>query len=66
MIVTMHKKLREMQCHIISTANQLQNLLDSNTELTVSIVQTKRASQWRIKGVADWATARGPQHLRVP
>jgi len=22
--------------------------------------------QWRIKGGADWATARGPQHLRGP
>jgi len=23
-------------------------------------------AQWRIKGVADWATARGPQHLGGP
>jgi len=24
------------------------------------------AGQWRIKGGADWATARGPQHLGAP
>jgi len=28
MIVTMHKKVREMQCHTTSAANQLQNLLE--------------------------------------